>query len=80
MFEDKKTVKRPGEQRVSCPTFAVEDNVLLRRTDVCLDVQTVSFVQLAGQTLTWEESHRFHAAETRFQSQQFQTKEPFTEP
>lgn len=59
-------LKRLESRKVGRPTFAVEDDVLLRRTDVCVDVQAVSIVQLAGQTSTWEESHRFHAAETRF--------------
>lgn len=34
----------PGEERVSRPTFAAEDGVLLGWTDVCVDVQAVSFI------------------------------------
>lgn len=50
------------------PTFAVEDDVLPGWADVCVDVQAVSFIQLAGQTAAREQSHGFHTEETRFGS------------
>lgn len=42
--------------------------MLLGWTDVCVDVQAVSFVQLTRQTAPWEQSHRSHAEETQFWS------------
>lgn len=53
------------EEDVDRPTFAVEDDVLPGRADVCVDVQAVSFIQLTRQTASWEQSHRFHTEETR---------------
>lgn len=49
-LQTKRRLKAPTEtgaapeKRVSCPTFAAEDDVLLRWTDVCGDVQAVSFI------------------------------------
>lgn len=47
------------------PTFTAEDNVLVGGADVRIEVQTVSFVQLAGQTPAWEQTHRLHTEERR---------------
>lgn len=56
------------EEDVDRPTFAVEEDVLPGRADVCVDVQAVSFIQLTCQTASREQSHRFHTEETRFGS------------
>lgn len=53
------------DEDVDCPTFAVEDDVLPAWADVCVDVQAVSFIQLACQAASGEQSHRFHTEETR---------------
>lgn len=54
----------PSEQ-TEASTLTVQDDVLVRGTDVGVEVQTVSFVQLAGQTPSREQTHRFNAEETK---------------
>lgn len=58
-------MSRSGQDEdVDRPTFAVEDDVLPGRADVRVDVQAVSFIQLACQTAAREQSHRLHTEET----------------
>lgn len=51
-------------------TFTVQDDVLVGGTDVCVEVQTVSFVQLTGQTPSREQTHRFNTEETKFKQKE----------
>lgn len=48
-----------------CPTFTVEDDVLLRGADVRFKVQAVSFIQLTRQTAPGEQAHGFYTEEKR---------------
>lgn len=48
------------------PTLAAQDDVPVRGADVGVEVGAVSFVQVAGQTPPWEQTHRFNTEDTKY--------------
>lgn len=53
-------IKAAANEDTSRPTFAVEDDVLVRGADNGVEIHAVSLCELTRQTVSGEQAHGFH--------------------